>query len=414
MPMVSAKAGPGVTGPAWEVSAVRRRVTSVSSGAAAARARHGGQSARWLSTAWARSSGRAPMANDWRSAADGWSRAGMRALRGRHQGIARAGQGCQEKWQRCKLVFNRAGRRAPGSGYNLWVTSVPVAQLDRASASGAEGYRFESCRGYCPKPFSQRHFRRYLSAVESAERTPDLRNLPQNEESRRMARRNQIPAYRLHKASGQAIVTLTDAVLGTRKDRLLGRHGTPASRAEYGRVIGEWEARGRRLDDPGPAALTVAELLDRFLHHAEAYYGKGSKEYDHFVKTTIPLTDTYPHKPARDFGPAELKVARQRMIDHHDWSRRVVNRRVNRVRHIWKWGVEEGLVPATTWHGLLVVRGLQAGRTNARETEDRTPVTDEVVAATEPLLPRHVRGLVRFQLLTGCRPDEACRLRMYD
>ena len=25
---------------------------------------------------------------------------------------------------------------------------VPVAQLDRASASGAEGYKFESCRGY--------------------------------------------------------------------------------------------------------------------------------------------------------------------------------------------------------------------------------------------------------------------------
>src|SRR6266849_5936276 len=25
---------------------------------------------------------------------------------------------------------------------------VPVAQLDRASASGAEGYRFDSCRGY--------------------------------------------------------------------------------------------------------------------------------------------------------------------------------------------------------------------------------------------------------------------------
>jgi hypothetical protein len=26
--------------------------------------------------------------------------------------------------------------------------NVPVAQLDRASASGAEGCRFESCRGY--------------------------------------------------------------------------------------------------------------------------------------------------------------------------------------------------------------------------------------------------------------------------
>jgi len=28
------------------------------------------------------------------------------------------------------------------------VRAVPVAQLDRASASEAEGYRFDSCRGY--------------------------------------------------------------------------------------------------------------------------------------------------------------------------------------------------------------------------------------------------------------------------
>src|SRR5262249_17096610 len=28
--------------------------------------------------------------------------------------------------------------------------SVPLAQLDRSSASGAEGYRFKSCRGYLP------------------------------------------------------------------------------------------------------------------------------------------------------------------------------------------------------------------------------------------------------------------------
>ena len=29
-----------------------------------------------------------------------------------------------------------------------WLKCVPVAQLDRASASGAEGYRFNSCRAY--------------------------------------------------------------------------------------------------------------------------------------------------------------------------------------------------------------------------------------------------------------------------
>jgi hypothetical protein len=29
------------------------------------------------------------------------------------------------------------------------------------------------------------------------------------------------------------------------------------------------------------------------------------KEYDHFEKTAVPLADTYPHKPAKDFGPAD-------------------------------------------------------------------------------------------------------------
>ena len=76
-----------------------------------------------------------------------------------------------------------------------------------------------------------------------------------------MARRNHIPSYRLHKSSGQAIVTLTDALSGDRKDHLLGQHDTAASRAEYARVISEWEARGRRLDNTSPSNVTVAELL---------------------------------------------------------------------------------------------------------------------------------------------------------
>jgi hypothetical protein len=47
-----------------------------------------------------------------------------------------------------------------------------------------------------------------------------------------MSRRLTVPAYRLHKQSGQAIVTLTDA-LGNRRDVLLGKYESPASRAEY-------------------------------------------------------------------------------------------------------------------------------------------------------------------------------------
>jgi hypothetical protein len=47
------------------------------------------------------------------------------------------------------------------------------------------------------------------------------------------------PKYRKHKASGQAIVTLSG------QDHYLGPHGTKASRLEYDRVIAEWIAGGR-------------------------------------------------------------------------------------------------------------------------------------------------------------------------
>ena len=74
-------------------------------------------------------------------------------------------------------------------------------------------------------------------------------------------RSHSIPSYRKHKQSGQAIVTLSDG-LGGRRDVLLGMYGTPQSRQEYARVIGEWEAANRRLPTIAPMqSLTVAEVL---------------------------------------------------------------------------------------------------------------------------------------------------------
>jgi RHS repeat-associated protein len=49
---------------------------------------------------------------------------------------------------------------------------------------------------------------------------------------------NRLPAYRKHKQSGQAIVTLSG------RDHLLGRHGTIDSRAKDDRLIAEWLANG--------------------------------------------------------------------------------------------------------------------------------------------------------------------------
>jgi integrase len=43
-----------------------------------------------------------------------------------------------------------------------------------------------------------------------------------------------VPTYRLHRASGQAIVTLNG------RDHYLGPHGTQASRMQYDRLVCEW------------------------------------------------------------------------------------------------------------------------------------------------------------------------------
>ena len=81
-----------------------------------------------------------------------------------------------------------------------------------------------------------------------------------------------VPAYRRHRQSGQAIVTLTDG-MGNRRDVLLGKYGTAASRHEYARVIGEWEASGRRLPQPVAAHdLTVSELILAYWKHVQEYY----------------------------------------------------------------------------------------------------------------------------------------------
>ncbi len=81
-----------------------------------------------------------------------------------------------------------------------------------------------------------------------------------------------LPAYRKHKQSGQAIVTLNG------RDCLLGPHGTKVSRLEYDRLIGEWLQHGRQLQPDAPkASLTVVELIVAYLDFAKGYYRKDDR-----------------------------------------------------------------------------------------------------------------------------------------
>jgi integrase len=227
-----------------------------------------------------------------------------------------------------------------------------------------------------------------------------------------------LPSYRLHKSSGQAVVTLTDPS-GERHDVLLGRFDSPESRAEYLRVLAEWEARGRAL--PGSVGrapdLTVNEMLVPFWDHVQQHYrlpdGTPTSEQNNFRYALRPLREMYGHTPAVGFGPLALKALRQRFIDS-GLCRREVNRRVQKVRQAFKWAVSEELIPPSVYHGLQAVEGLKKGRSPAKDHAPVGPVADEDVDKVLPHLNDHIRGMVALQRLTGMRPGEVCALRMRD
>jgi integrase len=233
-----------------------------------------------------------------------------------------------------------------------------------------------------------------------------------------MSRRNSIPSYRKHKATGNAVVTLTDPA-GGRKDYYLGPYGSAESKAEYGRIISEWTAAGRCLPHagPAPADLTVNELLVRFWTHVEAYYrdadGTPTREAENYKHSLRPLKSLYGHTQARDFTPMSLKAVRQTMIDY-GLCRRVINQRIGRIRRCFKWAVAELLVPPGVYQALQTVEGLAKGRSAAAETEKVKPVPDALVDAVLPKLNRYVAGMVKFHRLTGCRPQDVCNLRWCD
>ena len=76
--------------------------------------------------------------------------------------------------------------------------------------------------------------------------------------------------YRIHRPSGQAIVTLGG------KDFYLGPHGTEASVLQYDRLIANWLSHGRQTPqpvDPQPV-ISVNQVILSFWEHVRNYYRK--------------------------------------------------------------------------------------------------------------------------------------------
>ncbi len=216
------------------------------------------------------------------------------------------------------------------------------------------------------------------------------------------------PSYRLHKASGQAVVTINH------HDHYLGVHGTPESRLRYERLITTWMA-GEPAPAPqaNPADATIVELCVMYLRDfAEKHYvknGKPTSEITNVKRAIRCLRECYAALPVREFSPLKLKACRDRLIQD-GLCRSNVNRYAAIMIRIMAYGVENELVGGDVWHALQAVKPLQAGRSEARETDPVGPVSDEDVEATLPHLQEPYRTMCRVMLLSGARPGEIMML----
>lgn len=219
-----------------------------------------------------------------------------------------------------------------------------------------------------------------------------------------------LPKYRKYKRTGQAVVTLSGV------DHYLGPHGTEASKAKYDRLVGEWIANGRELppDKAKTAApIRIVELCARYLKYALSYYIKNGKVTDEVASIKVAIRHINKHyagTAAKDFGPQSLKAVRQQMVEQGN-SRRYINGNVGRLKAMFRWAVTEELIPVTTYQALRTLPGLKKGKTEAVERPPVPAVPMTVVEATLAHLKQMTADMVRFQLLTGCRPGEVCSIK---
>ncbi len=237
-----------------------------------------------------------------------------------------------------------------------------------------------------------------------------------------------VPQLRRHR-TGQAVFSLNGrdvycGLFGT------GRLASRAARTKYRKIIAAWEVSGRsRSFDPrnpdgdtkpivatpvSVSELSIVELFVRYLAFADGYFGTGPTSECRRIKPVLKVArELFGRTPAAEFGPIRFKSVREALVASGQ-SRRYVNAQMFRLRRVFKWAVENELVPAGVYQALCAVAPLKAGRCEARETEPIQPVPDAIVEATLPHLSPIVAALVRFQRLTGCRPGEACGVRPCD
>ena len=216
------------------------------------------------------------------------------------------------------------------------------------------------------------------------------------------------PSYRLHKASGQARVTING------KTHYLGKHGTEQSKRKYRLLLADhWSPPGKTPKPTQQGAsdsVTVGQLAIEYAKHVKTKHGDDSNEWKQVQLALKDIRATYGHLTAGEFGPIRFENYRQSLIDRQ-LSRGVIKRKSNYVLKMFQQGVKFELIATELWQRLLAI-----GPVEMKEVykPKRGSVPLEIIKSTQQELTPVLADMVEVHRLIGARPSEVCNLRPCD
>ena len=162
--------------------------------------------------------------------------------------------------------------------------------------------------------------------------------------------KDHVPKYRLHKQSGQAIVTIGD------RDHLLGKRNSPGSRQKYNQLIARWFSAGR-----SDAGFVLRPSMPRSLPDLD----------------DLPRPLSQKHQPPDRAHPPGVQV-----------------------------GSGEAIGAGHRMDALRTVAGLKKGRSDAKERAAVHAVSELQVFDVIAKASRIIGAMIDLQLITGMRSGE--------
>ena len=175
-----------------------------------------------------------------------------------------------------------------------------------------------------------------------------------------------------------------------------------------------WEANTKRIPSTLIKSPTVEDIAAAYCKHTETYYrrqdGTPTSEQASIPLSLRAIRDMYGETPVTALTHADMIRVRDTIISWGTCSRTTVNFYMARIRRMWTWALDEGLIPASVKAELSQVQPMKPNRTTLREPVPVLAVPDADIDAVCSVAPSNFADMVRVHRLTGMRPEEVCAL----